>query len=570
MVSGSEQSELKQLNLYEKGSTTPSNPFQTMLEGSADNGGLIVTLPKPNLVYVVFHHHIYMAADEDIVIFNLNHSKPVYERIPIGHVPLQVWVFELRGDLYMYVLYEENQRGQLVTYRKYGKEVWGRYGADDFLLYSPRWYDLEKITEPLLFKAPNFFDSSYDSIYTAVGIGWDIDMNILTSGNYLTIEVPMPCDNITRLVYNEHRHDILVECLEATMYLHSESSDFIREDIWENKIGNSSFSPNDGRFAAIISNASDVSIITVIQLFNTEPHYQYFHLASSIGRIAVAQFVTISHTQHYLCYAEYRVPGVKCIDVEKAIQKPDIPGVALVRLEHTEAAWNQDTDALAMYAHHSILALTGENCTTDPCQNLVMVFNMATLRNVWNVTGIRPQFLAWRPNPNHSTPDQIETTQPSVTNTTRESTEPKTIPTSEPDSVPTEELETDSTPLSEKPLKPDTIPISMETPTEDPTGTGMDINPVTDSNPQTDGTPEPAVHQNPESCRAQLTKATSDYERLLWITISICTCFCIAMVIVIALMALMICLTRSSFLRHRSSGEEYSQTDRKVELMKAT
>ena len=86
------------------------------------------------------------------------------------------------------------------------------------------------------------------------------------------------------------------------------------------------------------------------------------------------------------------------------------------------------------------------------------------------------------------------------------------------------------------------------------------------------GTPDPALEEqpNPESCHAQLTKATSDYQRLLWITISICTCFCVAMVIVIALVALMILLTRASFLRHRSPGEEYSPTDQEVKPMKRT
>ena len=567
VVSGDGRGELKQLAPHEKGSATPSNPLQSISEGSADDGGLNVMLPRANLVYVVFQHHIYMAVDEDIVILTLNHSNPVYERIPIGHEPLQVWVFELRGDLFMYVLYEENQRGRLVTFRKYGKQVWKRYGADDFLLYSPRWYNLENITKPLLFKAPSVFDSSLDSIYAAVAIGWNIDVNVLTSGNYLSIEVPSPCDNTTRLVYNEHRHDILVECLEATMYLHYESGEFIREGIWEGKIGNSSFSPHDGRFAAIVSNAGDVSIVSVIQLFDTKPHYRYFQLASSMGRIAASQFVSISHTQHYLCYAEYGVPGVKCIDVEKAIQNPDIPGVALGRLEHTEVAWNRDTDTFAMYAHHSVLALTAGNCSTDPCQSLIMAFDMTSLSNIWNVTGIKPQFLAWRPNP---IPDQIEATQPSVT-TTSEPTEPETVPTSEsspkPNSVPTEELETDSPPMSDKPPNPDTIPVSMETTPEDPTGTGTDTNPVPDSNPQAGGTPE---QPNPDSCHAQLTRATSDYQRLLWITISICTCFCVAMVIVIALMLLMILLTRASFLRHRSSGEENSQTDQKVEIVKKT
>ena len=591
VVPGTDQSELKQFHPHEKGSVTPLNPFQIGQEGSAD-GEPNVTLAR--LVHFVFQHHIYVAVDEDIIILNLNHTNPVYEHIPIGHIPLQVWVFEVSRNLYLYVLYEENQRGRLATFRKYDNHVWGRYGPDGLLLYSPQWYDLEKITKPIIFKASDLVDPSHDSTYAAVASGWNININTLSSRTYLMIEVPIPCDNITRLVYNHHRHDMLVECHETTMYFHYESDEFIREDLWEKKIGNSSFSPHDGRYASIISNASDISIITVIQLFDTKPHYKYFHLASSIGRVAVAQFVTISRTKHYLCYTEYSVPGVKCVDVEKAILNPDIPGVGLVRLQDTEAVWNQDTDTLTMYSHQNILVLSGESCVTDPCQNLLMTFDMTSLKNIWNVTGIKPEFMAWRPDPlvsNRATQAPSEATQPSAFNVTEEPTEPETIPTSEPtqpktiptseptqpesfptleipSSVPTEEPKTDSVPLSEKPTKPDFVP-SPENPSKPdaiPKPTPEDPTLLTGT---TNSIPSPnSLASSPESCGAQLSKAASNYERLLWITITICTCFCIAMVIVITLMALMICLTRSSLLRHHRGDERHHHPEQEVELTK--
>ena len=555
---GNKQSDLLPLPLHWKRSnTTSSSNLFTHLEGSGEQDATL----ELQVVHFVFRHHIYIVVDSDVVVLTTSKS-PAYEVINIGHIPLQIKVYDYGGELHLFVLYVENSRGYVATFRKYGNSVWGRYGST-ILVYSPQWYDLEKISNVEIFMAQDIH-LSHNTIYIALGIGWYIHVCEIIDGVYFSLSVPKPCDNIMKVTFNEHEQTMFIECAEATMYYDFMEDHYYSNSHWEGAIGTATRFSQDGRFGAIVSNdTAQTSIVTVLNL-HIHDSLHYFHLAGSIGEIAQLEFVSVNHSKHYLCYMEYGGNGVNCVDVELGLENPNMTEIR--RLPNTEGICDSTLECPSIYSHHSILTVNRNDTDcgrSSGCHNTLLVFNMSTLENKWNVTGIQPVVLAWKPHPEPIILDNVTILVPNLENETDLVNTTDSSPTTNPiTTVAQTETETthphvsmSTTDTATQGSAPSDLPTtdtatqgsaSSDLPTTDTAtqGSASSDLPTTDTATQGSAPSDPPTTIS--SCDVQLQAANQSYERLLWITIILCVAFCFAMITTLILLVIMICLTRTS------------------------
>lgn len=524
---GSNNSDLIILATREKGSNITSNPFEPQSDGSGEQA--LSLEEHSSLVYDTHLHHAYIAMGDDIIILTLNSENPVYERLHIGHTPLQIKVYLYAGLVTIFVLYEENSRGYVVIYRKV-EHQWRSVFTEPTLLYSPAWYDLDKLSNVIFFLAEDFYVYSH-TVYVAVAVGWNVHICELFDGTYRTVEAELPCDNITRLLFNEQKQTMFIECLETTQYFDYRGYRFLRSSAFDT-VGTTYFS-QDERYGAIVHDTSGVSIVTMFDLHirqhDSEEPFYYFRLASSLGKIAYAEFVSINRSKHYFCYAEVGGLGINCIDVELAMQNIDRPGLAVSRLPNTADICNK-ASCSSLYAHHDLLAVSRRSCTMRECKHTLMVFNMSTLQNTWNGTGIRAEFLAWKPHPRNLTTTPTEPTASLSSETPTSEIPSSNIPTSETSAseIPTSETPTSEIPTSETPTS-ETLSSDVSTPH---TSTAIDPEATTD------------LAATLASCEEQLHLSEQSYQTLLWITIAVCVTFCIAMIILILILVTFLCLSK--------------------------
>ena len=508
------QSMLSRLLLRQRGSNTSSTPFQVPAEGS---GSQDLMPTNHDYVSYVFRHHVYIASGQDVIILNLNSQNPVYERIVIGHTPLQIKAYDYGGEIYLFVLYHEGSRDYIVTHRKYQDGGWGRYGRE-LLVISPHWYDLNKISNILIFQAQDT-QFSYNTVYVAVGVSWSVHVCEVIDGSYFTLSVPKPCDNITRLNFNDKRQTMFIECAESTMYYGFREYEYYYNSAWDMTFSTIQFS-SDGRYGAIVSNISvHVSMVTVIDL-QSHGNYEFdsFRVISSIGEIAQSVFVTANSSLHYFCYAEVAAgSGIYCISVELGMHNRALPGLAVSQLPNTRGVCRRDSGCQKLYTHHSLLAVSTEQCVERSCLDMLLLFDMLSLTNVWNVSGIEVDVIAWKPN--HLVPNA--TAPPPTTS-----------------HAPTPTLTLTPTPHHLSTVQPQA---TAALPTIPPITT-HDTPPLPPSSPPSQEDMQ-ATTNNPETCQQRIEIANDSYERLLWILISVSISFSFVMIVTVILLVAMACIT---------------------------
>jgi len=73
------------------------------------------------------------------------------------------------------------------------------------------------------------------------------------------------------------------------------------------------------------------------------------------------------------------------------------PGLAVSQLPNTRGICRKDSDCQRLYTHHSLLAVSTEQCMEQSCLDVLLLFDMVSFTNVWNVSGIEVDFIAWKP-----------------------------------------------------------------------------------------------------------------------------------------------------------------------------
>lgn len=513
------QSMLSRLLLRERGSNTSTTPFEVHSEGSGSQELMPET--KHNLVSYVFRHHAYIASGQEVIILNLNSQNPVYQRVLIGYTPLQIKVYDYGSEIYLFVLYRTNSRDYIVTHRKYQDGGWGRYGRE-LLVTSPQWYDLNKISNIVIFQAQDT-QFSYNTVYVAVGVSWSVHVCEIIDGSYFSLNVPKPCNNITRLNFNEKRQTMFIECAEGTLYYDFREYNYYYNSAWDRAFGAIQVS-SDGRYGAIVSNITAyVSMVTVIDL-QSHGNYEFasFRVISSIGKIAQSAFVTANSSLHYFCYVEVASnSGIYCISVELGMRNRALPGLAVSQLPNTRGICRKDSDCQRLYTHHSLLAVSTEQCMEQSCLDVLLLFDMASFTNVWNMSGIEVDFIAWKPD--HSVP--IVTAPTSTTAHTPTPTRTPAPPTRTPSPHHLTTVQPQATPAI-----PNIPPITTN-----------HIPSLPPSHPPQEGTL--ATTDNPDTCQQRIEIANDSYERLLWILISVSISFSFVMIVTVILLVAMACVT---------------------------
>lgn len=497
-----QQSEINSLSLREKGSNETSNPF-TLLSETGKGYVVASSLPTEpshprSLVSVTFQQHVYIAQGDEVIVVSLETNNTVYERISVGHEPLLIRVYELSGSLLMFVHYSHNSRGYIATYRFAPGLGWSKYGRP-ILVYSPVWYDIDKISNVIVFEAQDNVHLSRTTIYAAVAYQWKVHITALIDTNNFHLVVPEPCDNIVRLNFNDHSQALFIECLEVTVYSVFSEELYYTSELWggtDASFGLTSFSEK-GRFGAVMSNSN--STLAVVELHISEDSARYFTL-NTTGDVDQLGFVTINDSHHYVCYVEFtslhREGGVHWVHVEGALASPNAVQTASGLLMSTDVGRHQ------LSVHDTLLAVTREGgCDDEGLCERVILHDMRTLTDNWRIHGVNPLIQAWRPHP-----------QPVVIVTTPE-------PDNEPETMPP-----DNSTLAPNPVN------ETEAPTQS-----------TD-----DRTQPPTLPPQDQSCEADLHAAREAYDRLFWVTVVVCVSFCLAMVVSISLLAVMMFVTRHS------------------------
>lgn len=502
-----------------------SNPFLPQNEGSGIMDDISPESTGSKYVYTVHHHHAYIAVGHDVIELLLNSDTPNYHRLSVGHSPIQLIARDFGDETYLYVLYEENNRGYVAAYRKYSNKNWRKYRQQDLLVYSPEQFDLSRMSNILFFNADDWH-YSYKVTYVAVGVGYRIYFKEILDEFNFNVNIPKPCDEIISINFNEIKQTLFVVCSNVTFYFSYVDYQIYESSLW-NRTGQTHFS-KDGRIAAIATNHSgDMTTVTVHGLHFEEVEikeekvyeFQHFHHVASRSLIVQGEFVTVSNTLHYFCYIEALEFGILCINVEQALMNVRnegiLNGVTTILPNTHSVICSSYADCPVMYSHHDLFVVQAQVCERQDCERLVMLFNMSTQENIANISGVSLDMYAYKA---HQIPILIS--QP--VNYTITVTQPKPTHTIPPPS---------STPL--------------------PTQTPHFTFPTTDSfatSPPDESTSSPtAVTDNKEtqdileSCQNDLVATNTSYDELLYITITLCVCFSVAMMVTIILLVLMIC-----------------------------
>ena len=122
-------------------------------------------------------------------------------------------------------------------------------------------------------------------------------------------------------------------------------------------------------------------MVTVIDL-QSHGNYEFasFRVISSIGKIAQSAFVTANSSLHYFCYVEVASnSGIYCISVELGMRNRALPGLAVSQLPNTRGICRKDSDCQKLYTHHSLLAVSTEQCMEQSCLDVLLLFDTSTL-----------------------------------------------------------------------------------------------------------------------------------------------------------------------------------------------
>ena len=504
-------------------SSNISNPFQPKSDGS---GMSLQELAGSEHIYTVHHHHAYIVVGQDIVELLLNPESPNFHHIHVDCTPIQIAVSDFGQETYLHVLYErEGGYGYVASYRKYNNRNWGKYGQHNLLIYSPRWFDVLQMSNVIFFKADDW-DYSYSVMYVAVAAGYTIYFKELLDSFQFSLNIPEPCENIVSLNFNEQKQTLFVVCTNVTFYFDYNSYKIYKSSLW-NRTGVTYFS-QDGHVAAIATNHSgEMTTLTMHGLlFNADMEqeeayqFQHFHHVASRSLIINGVFVTVSKTIHYFCYIELEEFGILCVDVEQAIMNVRNQGVvnnAMIVLPNTHSiSCSSYAHCSVLYSHHSLLVAKVEICEND-CHSKVMLFNMSTLENILNITGINLDMYAYKMHPNPIL----------LSNITR--SENETTPTA-----------------TEPPLCSSVTDNSLSSVYETPTYTTTPPIPPT----KKDG----EIDQLLEICQSDLQSINTSYSTLLYLTGILCVCFCVAMVLTILLLMAVVCLKRRKCDHHDSKS----------------
>lgn len=484
--------------------------------------------------YDVHHHHTYIAIGQDVIELLLNTDAPNFHRIHIGHTPIQVVARDFGHETYLYVLYEENNRGYVAAYRKYNNRDWRKYGQNNLLVYSPQWFNLSRMSNVLFFSA-NDWHHSYKVTYVAVAVGYRIYFKEVLDNFDFSINIPKPCDEIVSIKFNEIKQTLFVVCTNVTFYFSYLEYQIYESSLW-NRTGQTYFS-QDGRIAAIMTNHSgDMTTVTIHGLHFDEVQnkdeklyqFQHFHHVASRSLIIRGEFITVSNTLHYFCYIEKLEFGIICINVEQALMNVRSQGIlndATLVLPNTHSiACSSYADCPVMYSHHSLFVVQIQTCEQD-CESVVMLFNMSTLENTANITGVSLDMHAYKAHP-----DPILISPPLSDNTSisyETAIQPQTTHTSM--------------------VSSSTQPTVANTPLQTPVPPTITTLPPETATQQQEPTVEVDTNTNEElleTCQNDLTAVSTAYDQLLYISITLCVCFCVAMLVTILLLVVMICITR--------------------------
>jgi hypothetical protein len=472
-------------------------------------------------VYTVHHHHAYIAIGETVLELLLNADTPNFHRINIGHSPIQLVARDFGQETYLYILYEEDDRGYVAVYRKYSNRNWGKHGQNDLLVYSPRLFDLSLMSNVLFFSADDWH-YSYKVTYVVIAVGYTIYFKEILDDFEFNINVPRPCDRIISLNFNEIKQTLFVVCTNVSFYFSYIEYQIYASSIW-NRTGLTYFS-QDGRIAAIATNHSgDMTTVTIHGLHFKEVQdknekvyeFQHFHHVASRSLIILGEFITVSSTQHYYCYIEVLEFGIICIDVEQALmnqrQEGTLNGATLVLPNTHSLTCSSYANCPVMYSHNGLFVVQVMVCDHD-CESVVMLFNMSTLENIANITGVSLDMHAYKAHPH-----------------------PIVISPSLNDSVVHENTTQPKPTHTNSPVQPliSIKNIPMQTPHTQPTSN-------TEVTTQTSDTRQELL----DTCQSDLVAINTSYDQLLYITITLCVCFCVAMLVTILLLVLMICISR--------------------------
>lgn len=508
------------------GTNETSDPLTPDMEGS---GGDQLSPEKhvcQRLVYDVLHHYAYIAVETNIIVVHLNISMDTkandsyldYEVLTVGHRPDQIEAFKYGDDTVLLIhYYTPGHKGYVRRYRKYDNQVWADYGSP-VLVTSPSWYDIDSISNTLLYKARDtYYD--YDTLWVAVASRWYIHACSLIDGIYRTYLAPEPCDNITRLVYSHHRQQMLIECKEATVLFNAREKLF--SAIWNNVVGTVYISTS-GRYGAVVNITK--STITIIHLHHVENEgYRMIRLERTHGRVANATFVDVNSTQHYFCYFELQDDdsyySIYCIDIELGFKHNNTSQFIRVSIQLPHSLTPTAEACTDLYTHHNLLLFQRNVCNKDNCISIIQVYDMTTLTNTYNITGVDPTFLAYKAL-------SIQ------------------LPTELPTKIPNNTIDTFTTNTS------DIVPTSMSDPVTMETQTSLStIETTTPRYMYTPTHPEATPTSNEEllaHCTRELTDTKASYEQLLQITVLVCSLFCVALIITILLLVMVMCIAYRS------------------------
>lgn len=433
--------------------------------------------PTPELVYDVLNHYAYIALGNKVLIVHLNTSNAPYldtEVLEIDQTANQIKALIYQGDHYVMITYTTPQNRQFLrTFRKYQNKIWGRFGSD-ILVSTPVWYNLTLISNTLIYKAANSL-SLDDTLWVAIAHRWYIYTQSIIDSSTLTFAAPEPCNNIQRLVYSEHKQRMLIQCKEATVFFDAQEKSFF--EIWEGLVGTVYIS-HSGKYGAVVSRNE----VTLLRLHN----FQAVSMATD-GVVDNVVFADAGSSIHYFCYVE-QIPNqsynVNCIHIELMFQQNITRNKYLTPLLDSSILSPVDSTTPRLYSHRNILTIQYSTCA-EQCTPLVQVFDMQTLKNTHNITGVDPTFLTFKP---RRVVPSSNTTKKSINETIEaNSTELFTKPTA---------LSTDSTTTSVL------VPTTTLAPTE-----------------------------SLQQCSIELEHARTEYQQLLWVTVTLSCVFSILLLI---------------------------------------
>jgi len=479
----------------------------------AESSGEGLSLEKPinqNLVFDILHHHLYIVVERTIYIILLNASNAYqsYDTISIDYDPISINAFNFGHDPYIMAVYEASgERTFVQRYRKYQNSNWGNFG-NRVLVTSPQWNDLSRVSNILVYKA---FDSLnyYDSLYVVISEGWYMYVTNLIDGTSNTYLTPEPCNNIVKMVYNEHTQRMLIQCQEGTVLLDAREKEF--RSLWMDVTGDT-YIAQSGKYGAVI-NETFVTILDLNEGFATD--------SVPIERFANGVFVDSSSKNHFFCFVQQLNESytVDCIRIEELLNNGSDYLINI--FDSSIPPMDQMyTSCPNLYSHRNLLTIEHIVCSTsmDNCLPLMQIFDMRTVLNSYNVSGLQAGLLAYK-----QSRYEVPTTD-TPTSTVMETTELPTTTLSVTDEVLTEE----HTPVA-------AITAGDKTTVQIPT----------------EPNPEPT---NLKQCTVQLQKATNNFHMLLYIALSVLV---LLSVLIMLLCVLLCCAIRK--IKYHGLYDPYNQ-----------